>query len=194
MHRRILTLALVIATSLALASPSPAQYRHRMRNASARHHRTVLHVSSNFPIRTSHRWVTVYPGRRVVETQPTRYLPTTTFGQVYRSAENQPRPARLQWVDGERLRARDGWTQLNLNANARGDMLWLSVRNRPAQIDWAEVVFENGASRVVNFRNRVLRPGTYPLFDFRDGRAIDHVRFVARSPRGGSQLGLLMES
>ena len=192
MRRHLLTLALVAVTTFAFASPSPAQYR--MRNHSTRHYRTSVRVPSNFPIRTSHRWVTVYPSRRSVDRQPTRYLPTTTFSQVYRSASNQPSPNRLRWVDGERLRARDGWTELNLSANSRGDMLWLSVRNRPAQIDWAEVVFENGAARVVDFRDRVLDPGTYPLFDFHDGRAIDHVRFVARSPRGRSQLGLMMES
>jgi len=42
-------------------------------------------------------------------------------------------------------------------------------------------VFENGDTQVVDFRDKIYGPGIYSLFDFKDGRRVDHVRMVARA-------------
>ena len=61
------------------------------------------------------------------------------------------------------------------------------------QVDWAEVVFENGNSQVVDFSESTLGPGLYSLFDFHDGRRVDHVRMVARARSPEAKLVLRMQ-
>jgi hypothetical protein len=61
------------------------------------------------------------------------------------------------------------------------------------QADWAEVVFENGDTRVVDFEEKTHGPGLYSLLDFRDGRRVDHVRIVARAKSDEARVVLRME-
>jgi len=60
-------------------------------------------------------------------------------------------------------------------------------------VDWAEVVFENGDTRAVDFDEKTLKPGLYSLLDFRDGRKVDHVRMVARAKSYEARVVLKME-
>ena len=57
----------------------------------------------------------------------------------------------------------------------------MQVKEGQAQFDWAEVVFANGESQVVDFSERTYGDGLYSLLEFRDGRRVDHVRLVARA-------------
>jgi hypothetical protein len=84
-------------------------------------------------------------------------------------------------------------TEFTLNADARGEKLWLQVVDGRVQFDWAEVVFENGDAAVVDFKERTLGPGLYSLLDFRDGRRVDHVRVVARAKSADARVVLRME-
>jgi hypothetical protein len=45
---------------------------------------------------------------------------------------------------------------------------------------------------VVDFNDRVHRPGFYSLLDFADGRKVDHVRLVARAVSADARLALLL--
>jgi len=44
-----------------------------------------------------------------------------------------------------------------------------------------EVVFENGEAQVIDFNDSTHRKGLYSLLDFKDGRKVDHIRFVAKA-------------
>ena len=85
------------------------------------------------------------------------------------------------------------WTEISLNADSRGRKLSLELSAGKAQLDWAEVVFENGEAQVVDFAEKTHGPGIYALLDFRDGRRVDHVRMVARAKRDEARIALLME-
>ena len=163
-------------------------------------------------------WPLNRPPRPVIVRRPLQherihvhvYLPPLIFGGVviddrrYRDDRyyqdyrpyNYPRPYqrdRLTWADSETLYREDEWVEFTLDCNARGEKLWFEVRDGRVQIDWAEVVFENGQVQVVDFAERSIGPGVYPLLDFRDGRRVDHVRMVAAATSREVRLILMME-
>jgi len=72
-------------------------------------------------------------------------------------------------------------------------MLWLEVRDGRARVDWAEIVFSNGESQVVDFNDRSLSPGLYRLLDYRGERRVDHVRVVAMATTSEVEMILRME-
>jgi hypothetical protein len=41
---------------------------------------------------------------------------------------------------------------------------------------------------VVDFDDKVFKPGLYTLLDFKDGRKVDHVRVVARAMSDATRL------
>lgn len=88
---------------------------------------------------------------------------------------------RLTWSDSVYLYGEEGWVEFVLDCNAWGQRLWIEVRDGRADLDWAEVVFGNGESQVIDFSDRSLGPGLYPLLDFRNSRRVDHVRMVAQA-------------
>jgi hypothetical protein len=100
---------------------------------------------------------------------------------------------RLTWADSETLYRDEGWAEFTLDCTASGERLWLEVRGGRAQIDWAEVVFEDGEVQVVDFAERSLGPGVYELLGFRGYRRVDHVRMVAEATTRDVQLILRME-
>jgi hypothetical protein len=97
------------------------------------------------------------------------------------------------WEDGETLLGENDWTEFTLNCENRGAKLWLEVASGKAQFDWAEVVFENGETQVVEMQNFIRDPGHYPLLDFANGRMVDHVRLVARAETPEARVILRMQ-
>jgi hypothetical protein len=106
-------------------------------------------------------------------------------------AVSAPPRERLVWEDGETLSREEGWTEFTLNADSRGEALYLEILGK-AQLEFAEVVFENGEARVVDFNSRTRGSGVYSLLDFRDGRKVDHVRMVARAKSDEARIVLRM--
>lgn len=100
---------------------------------------------------------------------------------------------RLSWYDSELLYGQDGWAEFTLECNAYGQKLWFEVRDGRLRVDWAEVVFETGEAQVVDFSERSLGPGVYPLLDLRGGRRIDHVRMVAEATTRQAEVILRLE-
>jgi len=143
--------------------------------------------------------VVAYPPARPGRAHVRLYLPTLVYGGVFvgvRPYYDYPRPYvrdRLTWMDGQTLQRADGWTEFTLDCNARGSKLWFEVRDGRARLDWAEVVFEDGEAQVVDFAERNVGPGVYPLLDFRAGRRVDQVRIVAESVSPRVRLILRME-
>jgi hypothetical protein len=140
-------------------------------------HVTRVHVTvhAGFPIRRTFPEVVVREGV-VVRVAPRVYLAPVTFAAVAIAV-----PARQAWRSSEALTLEDGWTDFTMNVNRRGSGLVLQVEPGAAQISFAEVVFENGETQVVDFNDAVHRTGAYNLLDFRDGRTVDHVRVVAKA-------------
>lgn len=153
--------------------------------------RTTVVVHRGWPLRRPARVVYVRPARVAWRVAPAVFLaPVVWTGVVIASA-----PARdvMVWEDAETLTSDEDWTEFGLNADARGTKLWLEIASGRAQFDWAEVVFENGDTRVVDMKEWTRGPGIYPLLDFADGRRVDHVRMVARAKSDEAKVVLRME-
>jgi len=102
-----------------------------------------------------------------------------------------PPRAHWAWQDSEVLGKWDGWTDVVLDVNGRGHGLYLDLSG-PTQLDFAEVVFSNGRTQVVDFQQRTHRRGTYELLDFRSSVRVDYVRLVARAMAPSVRLSLQM--
>ena len=94
------------------------------------------------------------------------------------------------WRDAELLGREDGWTEFTLNVDRRGSGLLLEIDKGPAEISFAEVVFDNGEAQVVDFNDRRHSQGLYTLLDFKDGRKVDHVRLVAKAANATTEISL----
>jgi hypothetical protein len=188
--KRLLAFALVLIVGLQNVAPAFAARRVVVRRGPAR--RTVV-VRRGWPLRRPARVVVVRPARVVVRVAPARYLAPVVFTGVVVAAASAPVHDALVWEDGETLSKGDDWTEFTLNCDARGTRLWIEVQNGRVQADWAEVVFENGDTQVVDFAERTHDPGLYSLLDFRDGRMVDHVRMVARAKSDEARVVLRMQ-
>jgi hypothetical protein len=190
--KRILVAAMLLVLGVQIAAPAFAARRVVVRHRGA-YHRTTVVVHRGWPLRRPARVVYVRPARTVVRVAPVRYLAPVVFvGTVVAVSAAANRDV-IVWEDAETFSRDEDWTEITLNADSRGRKLWFEVVNGRVQADWAEVVFENGDARVVDFKERTLSPGLYSLLDFADGRKVDHVRMVVRSKSDESRIALKME-
>ncbi len=143
--------------------------------------RTVV-VRTGFPVHRVLPTVVVRPGP-VVRVAPRVYLAPVVF-----TAAVVALPAVTDWRGTEGLDRDDGWTDFTMNVDRRGRELLLQIDRGAAQVSFAEVVFENGETQVVDFNDAVHRSGTYRLLDFKDGRKVDHVRIVAKADRDNTDI------
>ena len=157
------------------------------------HRRAVVAVNHGWPLRRPLRRVYVRPARVPIRMGPRVFLAPVVFTGVVIAAASAPARDILVWEDGETLQGEDDWTEFTLNCDNRGTKLWIEVAGGRVQVDWAEVVFENGETRVIDFNDRTIGPGLYPLLDFRDGRKVDHVRMVAKAKADQARIVLKME-
>ncbi len=188
---RLLSIVLLLVLGLQFAEPAFAARRKPV--ARHKHHRTTVVVHRGWPLRRPARVVVVRPARVVVRVTPATYLAPVVFAGAVIAVASAPAREILVWEDGETLAREDDWTEFTLNCDSRGTRLWLDVTSGRVQLDWAEVVFENGDTQVVDFRERTHGPGLYSLLDFRDGRKVEHVRMVARARSDAARVVLKME-
>jgi hypothetical protein len=85
----------------------------------------------------------------------------------------------------------DDWTEFTLGADRHGRRLYVEIVGK-AQLNFAEVVFANGETQVVDFEDKPRDSGLYSLLDFADGRKVDHVRMVARARSDEARIILRM--
>jgi hypothetical protein len=190
MHRLLAVLLLLV---LGVSIIEPAFAARRVVVKRGPHRRTTVVVHRGWPLRRPARVVVVRPARVAVRVRPALYLAPVIFVGTVIAVANAPARDILVWEDAETLAKDEDWTEVTLNADARGTKLWLEVKAGRAQFDWAEVVFENGDTQVVDFKERTYGPGLYSLLDFRDGRKVDHVRLVARAKSDEARVALMME-
>ncbi|HYM81804.1 MAG TPA: hypothetical protein VEY91_10410 [Candidatus Limnocylindria bacterium] len=189
--RRFLVVCLLALLGVELAAPAFAARRVVVRKGPR--HRTTVVVHRGWPIRRPARVVVVRPARVAVRVRPAVYVSTIVFTGAVVAATASPAHDVLAWEDGETLEKADDWTEFTLNCDSRGTKLWLRIVDGKVQADWAEVVFENGEARVVDFQERTHGPGMYSLLDFKSGRKVDHVRMVARAKSSDARIVLRME-
>ena len=176
---------LLIALTVAAAA-SPLQAAAHVRVV---HHpnRTVVRVGVGFPVRRPLPHVVVRAPAVAVRVAPRVYLPRVAFTAAVVAA---PVAAAVAWHNAEALNRSEEWTDFTFNIDRRGTGLLLDIQRGPAQVSFAEVVFENGDSQVVDFDDREHKIGVYSLLDFKDGRKVDHVRVVAKANTDGTTVGV----
>jgi hypothetical protein len=187
--QRILAVSLFV---LALFSLAPQSEAARVRVVRRGPHRTTVVVHRGFPLHRGLPEVVVREPRVAIRVTPRVFLPPVVFGAVV--VAERPAPGARVWEDRQVLMRDEGWTEFTLNADQRGRKLLLDVSRGPAQISFAEVVFENGETQVVDFADGVHHEGLFSLLDFRDGRKVDHVRVVAKADARESQVALVLVS
>jgi hypothetical protein len=149
---------------------------------------TRVTVHRGFPIHRTLPSVVVRTGP-VVRVAPRAYLAPVAFAAV--AVASLPNDV---WTTTEMLDRHEGWTDFTMDVDRRGTRLLLDIDRGTAQISFAEVVFENGDTQVVDFNDRVHTNGTYELVDFRSGRKVDHVRIVARADKENTAIRLHLVS
>lgn len=176
-------LALVVAT-MSLSSADAARVRVVHRGP----HRTTVVVHRGFPLRRTLPAVVVRAPAVAVRVAPRVYLAPVVFTAAV--IATLPPPAARPWTAAEVLEREDGWTDFTVNVDRRGTGMLLQIDKGAAQVSFAEIVFENGDTQVVDFNDGIHRVGTYSLLDFRDGRKVDHVRVVAKADTRESEIRL----
>jgi hypothetical protein len=146
--------------------------------------RARIVVHPGFPLHRTLPTVVVRSGP-AVRVAPRVYLAPLTFGAVVVAL---PAAKARAWTGAEELEREDGWTDFTMNIDRRGTRLLLEIDQGPAQLNFAEIVFENGETQVVDFGDKVHAKGIYSLLDFASGRKVDHVRVVANAAGKRTQI------
>lgn len=183
--KRSIVIALLALFIVQIASDADARrtvVRHRRGRTTVvhkgPHNRTTVVVHKTFPIRRTLPLVVVRPARVAVRVAPAVYVAPIVWAPLIVAA-----PARhlMVWEDGETLYEDEDWTEFTLNVDDRGRKLFIQISEGRTQLNFAEVVFENGDTQVIECNEKTKGVGLYPLIDFKDGRKVDHVRVVARA-------------
>lgn len=179
--KKLVALALFIA----ILAPVAEAARVKVTKTRTRTGRTTTRVtvSRGFPIRRTLPSVTVRT--RTLRVAPRVYLAPVAFAAV--AVATLPRDV---WTTTEMLDRDEGWTDFVMDVDRRGTRLLIDIDRGSAQLSFAEVVFENGETQVVDFNDRVHTSGIYELSDFASGRKVDHVRVVARADRENTAVRL----
>lgn len=182
---------LAAALVLSIAAPEMEAQRRRVVVRRGGVARTTVVVRPGHPIRRSvARTVIVRPMRtRVVVGAPLLFLPAVMWGAAVVSL---PARDRLVWQDSERIEREEDWVDCNFGVDQRGDALYLEVAGR-AQLDFAEVTFENGNVQVVDFEDKTHGTGIFRLLDFKDGRQVKTVRLLAKSKSDETKLSVFLQ-
>jgi hypothetical protein len=152
-------------------------------------HRKTVVVHRHFPLRRALPAVVVRPARFALRVAPAVFVaPVVWVGTV----AAVPDRSVLVWEGAETLAEDDDWTEFALDVNSRGRKLYIEIVTGRAQLNFAEVVFENGDTQVVDFNEKTKGVGLYTLLDFKDGRTVDHVRVVARAKSDSSRVVVRM--
>ena len=185
MKRLVILGSLALSFLVSAAAPDAEAARVRVVHRGAR---GVVRVHTGFPVHRALPHVVVRSPRVVVRVAPRVYLPGVAFGAVV--VATAPARDAILWEDSESLERGDGWTEVTLNVDQRGRALLLDISEGAAQVSFAEVVFENGETQVVDFEDHQHKIGLYSLLDFKDGRKVDHVRLVAKASGKETEIGV----
>jgi hypothetical protein len=188
MRQRIVITALVLAS---IISVTPRMEAARVRVVHTRGHRVRVTVRPGFPIRRTLPEVVIRPGV-AFRVAPRVYLAPVIFTAAV--VASLPPAGSRAWSDSTVIEREDGWTEFTMNVDRRGSGLILQIDKGAAQVSFAEVVFENGDTQVVDFNDKTHARGVYSFLDFKDGRKVDHVRLVAKADTEVSEITMHLVS
>ncbi len=191
MYRTVSTCLIAAALAILFVHTEELSARRVVVRRGPAGRRTTVVVHPTHPIRRSvARTVVVRPARaRVVVAAPLAFLPAVVWGAAIVSL---PPRERLIWEDAETIGRDEEWVDSNFGVDRRGDALFLEIDGR-AQLDFAEVTFENGNVQVVDFNDRIYKSGVYELLNFADGRHVKTVRLLAKSQTGKTTFTVYMK-
>ena len=188
MKQRIIVAILAVAATLSITAGAQAA---RVRVVRTRGARVRVTVRPGFPIRRVLPEVVIRPGV-AFRVAPRVYLAPVVFTAAV-VASLPPASARA-WSDTTTIEREDGWTEFTMNVDRRGTGLLLQIDRGTAQISFAEIVFENGDTQIVDFNDKTHAKGVYSFLDFKDGRKVDHVRVVAKADTELSEISMFLVS
>ncbi len=188
--RRRFVLGILALFTLALPAPPTVEAGPARGGRRGPPRRAAVVVRPGHPIRRPMHPVVFRRPAVVVRVAPARFLPVVVWAPL---VVTRPAPSALIWQDAETLFKDDGWSETLFDSNQRGRRLYFEVMSGKVQLDFAEVVFENGDTQVVDFSEKTRDPGFYALLDFPDGRRVDHVRLIARAKSREARVVLVME-
>ena len=179
----------LVLAMLGLAACAPLSIEARV--ARPRPARRVVVVHPGWPLRRPARHVVVHHEPVHVRIVPRVYLSPIVFASVI--VVVRPSHERIVWEDGETIDRTDDWCEVVLDCDRRGSRLWYEVESGRLQVEWAEIVFDDGSAQVVDFETHTQGPGLYRLLDLHDDRHVDHVRMVVRARTPESRIVLRLE-
>jgi hypothetical protein len=183
----------LVAAAITIPIANDANAARVVRTRVTRHGVTRVRVTvrPGFPIVRTFPEVVVRTGP-VIRVAPRAYLAPVVFTAAV--VATLPPHSAVTYHGTETLEREDGWTDFTMDVNRRGGRMLLDIGPGAAQISFAEVVFENGETQVVDFNDHVHARGTYALLDFKDGRKVDHVRVVAKADSAATDITLRLVS
>ena len=178
---------LLLTTTGAMAQRRRVVVRPARHPVAARH---ALVVRTGHPIhRLLPREVVVRLARRaVVVRAPLHYLPVLTWRTAFVTL---PPRERIVWQDTETITRDEEWVDTNYGVDGNGNALFLHLEGT-AQLNFAEVTYENGNVQVVDFNEQTHDRGVYKLLDFADGRHVSTVRILAKSESEDTKLAVYL--
>ena len=181
-------LGMVLVSLLGLADLQAQRRRVVVRRAPVR--RTTIVIRPAHPIRrVLPRTVVFRPARTaVVVTAPLVFLPAVIWRPTVIAL---PPRERLLWEESEALGKDDDWVDCNFGVDRRGGGLLLEIEGT-AQLNFAEITFDNGQVQVVDFEDSARNTGVYQLLNFADGRHVKTVRVLAKSSSDETTLTLML--
>lgn len=189
--KRFASYLLAALLGLSIVLPSLAEARRvRVVHRGPAGRRTVVVVHRGHPIHRAMHTVVYRRPNAVIRVAPAAFLPLVVWAPVVVA---RPAADVLAWQDSETLFAEEEWAETVFDSDQRGRKLFLEVQSGKVQFDFAEVVFENGDTQVVDFNEKAHGTGFYSLLDFKDGRKVDHVRLIARAKSDEAKVALVLE-
>jgi len=191
MKRLILASIFAIVFSMLLvwsADLSAQRRRVVVRRAPVR--RTTIVVRPAHPIRrVLPRTVVLRPARTaVIVGVPLVFLPAVVRTPMVVAL---PPRERLLWEESEALGKDEEWVDCNFGLDRRGGALLLEIEGT-AQLNFAEVTFDNGNVQVVDFEDHEHKTGVYQILNFADGRHVKTVRVLAKSNSDEATLTMML--
>ena len=161
----------------ALLVPAGGSAQRRRRRVVVTRSRVVVRPGHPLARARTRAVVVRAPRRTVVVGAPLVFLPVAVFAAAVFTL---PPRERLLWQDTETIHRDEGWVESNFGVDERGDALYFEISGR-ADLDFADVAFENGEVQALDFNGRTHANGIYRLLDFHGRRHVKTVRLVARS-------------
>ena len=152
--------------------------------------RRALVVRTGHPIhRLLPREVVVRSARRAVLVRaPLRFLPALNWRAAFVTL---PPRERIVWQDTQTIARDEEWVDTNYGVDGNGNALLLDLDGK-AQLNFAEVTYENGNVQVVDFNEEAHGSGTYKLLDLDAGQHVMTVRILAKSESADAKLAIYL--